>query len=73
MLKVGQANNKNSKYQLWRNDNHPIELYSNEVISQKVDYIHNNPLLEVISAEDCLCSSAKNYYSEEGLLEVHSF
>lgn len=46
MLKAGQTNNKNSKYQLWRNDNHPIELYSNEVISQKVDYIHNNPVLE---------------------------
>jgi REP element-mobilizing transposase RayT len=72
MLKAGQANSKNSKHQLWRNDNHPIELYTNEVISQKVDYIHNNPVLEgiVASAEDYLYSSAKNYCDEEGLLEV---
>jgi len=72
MLKAGQANNKNSKYQLWRNDNHPIELHSNEVMNQKADYIHNNPVEEGIveKAEDYLYSSAKNYAGEEGLLEI---
>jgi len=46
MLKAGVANGKNSKYQLWRKINHPIELYSNEVINHKIDYIHNNPEIE---------------------------
>ena len=75
MLKAGTKNKKNSKYQLWRNDNHPIELYSNEVINQKSDYIHNNPVLEgiVAKAEDYLYSSAKNYCGEEGLLDVEKF
>ena len=29
--------------QFWKHDNHPFFLYSNKVIQQKVDYIHNNP------------------------------
>tara|TARA_R110001592_G_scaffold178589_1_gene419717 strand:- start:1796 stop:2350 length:555 start_codon:yes stop_codon:yes gene_type:complete len=75
MLKAGAVNSKKQTYQLWRNDNHPIELSSNEVINQKTDYIHNNPVLEgvVAKAEDYLYSSAKNYCGEEGLLEVEKF
>jgi hypothetical protein len=30
------------KRQFWQRDNHAIELYSNSIIDQKVDYIHNN-------------------------------
>ena len=37
-------NNQYSEYHLWDYTNHPIELYSNDVINQKVDYIHDNPL-----------------------------
>ena len=75
MLKAGTKNNKNSKYQLWRNDNHPIELYSNEVINQKANYIHQNPVEEgvVERAADYLYSSAKNMAGEEGLLKVEQF
>ncbi len=72
MLKSGAANSKKQTYQLWRNDNHPIELYSNEVINQKVDYIHNNPVEEGIveKAGDYIYSSAKDFEGEEGLLEL---
>lgn len=28
--------------QFWHHDNKPIELWSNEVIQQKIDYKHNN-------------------------------
>lgn len=72
MLKAGTMNTKNSKYQLWRNDNHPIELYSNEVINQKADYIHNNPVEEGIveQATDYLYSSAKDYSGEQGLIKI---
>ncbi len=44
MLKAGANNSKIQTYQLWRNDNHPIELYSQGVIVQKLEYIHNNPV-----------------------------
>ena len=28
--------------QFWKHNNHPFYLYSNEMIQQKVNYIHNN-------------------------------
>ena len=31
-------------YQVWQNDNHPIELFSEDVITQKLDYINLNPV-----------------------------
>jgi putative transposase len=72
MLKAGQANSKKQTLQLWRNDNHPIELYSNAVIDQKVDYIHNNPVESGIvdAPSDYLYSSARNYCGEMGLIDV---
>lgn len=29
-------------YQIWQHDNHPVELFSEEVIAQKMSYIHHN-------------------------------
>lgn len=37
-------NTNNRYYQMWIQDNHPIELVSPKVIWQKVEYIHNNPV-----------------------------
>ena len=49
------------------NDNHPIELYNNEVINQKINYIPNNPVEEgiVIKAEDYLYSSTNDLLAME--------
>lgn len=60
MQKAGQQNSKKQNYQLWRNDNHPIALYSDEVIAQKINYIHRNPVVAgiVIRSEDYVYSSA---------------
>lgn len=57
--------------QFWRHDNKPIELWSNIVIQQKVDYIHNNPVEAglVFRAEDYIYSSAVDYSGEKGLLD----
>ena len=30
--------------QFWKHDNHPFFLYSKEMIAQKVNYIHHNPV-----------------------------
>ena len=56
----------------WRADNKPLELWSNAVIDQKIDYIHQNPVEEgwVFRAEDYVYSSAINYAGEKGLLDV---
>jgi len=59
-------------YRFWRGDNKPIELWSNKVIDEKIDYIHQNPVEEgiVFRAEDYLYSSAADYAGEKGLLDV---
>jgi hypothetical protein len=56
MRRAGKSNSKEQTHPLWRNDNHPIELYTNEVSNQKVNYIHNNPVVEcvVVSPTDYL-------------------
>lgn len=60
-----------TNFQFWRHDNKPIELWSNEVIQQKIDYIHNNPVEEgiVFRPEDYKYSSASDYAGEKGLLD----
>ena len=35
---------KHNENQFWKHDNHPFHLYSNEMIDQKINYIHNNPV-----------------------------
>jgi len=56
----------------WGTDNHPIELWSNSVISQKLDYLHNNPVEEglVFRAEQYVYSSAVDYAGGKGLLDI---
>ena len=67
-------NTNNRHYQMWIQDNHPIELVSPKVIWQRVEYIHNNPVRAkwVESPEDYLYSSARNYAFDNRncLLEV---
>jgi REP element-mobilizing transposase RayT len=65
-------NSSNVKhYQFWQHNNHPIELWSNNVIDEKIDYIHQNPVVEglVFKAEDYMYSSAIDYAGETGLLK----
>ncbi len=49
--------------QFWEHDNHPIVLYSPEVIEQKLFYIHRNPVVAgwVAQADHWLYSSAPDY------------
>ncbi|WP_321345710.1 transposase [uncultured Draconibacterium sp.] len=69
--KAGALASNVSKNQFWRHDNRPIELWSNKVIDEKINYIHQNPVEKgyVARAEDYLYSSAVNYAGEKGLLE----
>jgi putative transposase len=69
---AGQKNINNTFYQFWRQDYHPIELDTNQLMDQKLEYIHNNPVVEGIvdNPEDYLYSSARNYAGRPGLIEV---
>jgi REP element-mobilizing transposase RayT len=56
----------------WRSDNNPVELWSNAVIAQKLNYIHQNPVEEglVFRAEEYVYSSAIDYAGERGMLNI---
>jgi len=67
------AHNKKIKnYTFWQEGNEPKEIHTNEFLSQKLEYIHNNPIKAEIVAnpEDYLYSSALNYAGDLGLIEV---
>lgn len=56
----------------WCRDNRPVELWSNAVIDQKLNYLHQNPVEEgvVFRAEDYVYSSATDYAGQNGLLDI---
>jgi putative transposase len=59
-------NSNNTHYQFWQQHNHAIELNTNEVFDQRLDYIHNDPVHAGIvrypeHPEQYLYSSAGNY------------
>jgi len=70
-LKAGIKTSNVNKYQFWRHNNKPIELWSNKVIDEKISYIHNNPVEEglVFYPEDYVYSSARDYSGNKGILE----
>lgn len=41
---AGQENPLNVYHQFWQNENYPVALFSNAIIQQKIDYIHQNPV-----------------------------
>lgn len=59
-------------YQLWQEGSHAELVYSAEVMREKLDYIHHNPLKRgyVDRAEHWRYSSARNYAGQAGLIEV---
>ena len=71
---AGKKNATTSKYQFWQHHNKPIELWSEKVIKQKIDYIHNNPVMSgfVLNPEDWKYSSARNYHDDNTALKIDS-
>lgn len=63
---------RNNTYQLWEHDIHPIELSSREFTQQRIDYIHQNPVVAglVYRAEDYIYSSASNYAGLDQIIDV---
>ncbi len=70
--RAGKKNATTSKYQFWQHHNKPIELWSEKVIKQKIDYIHNNPLESgfVTNVVDWKYSSARNFQGDNTILEI---
>ncbi|WP_373536650.1 transposase [Microcoleus sp.] len=63
---------KNQKYQLWQEGFHPQAILNEEMLLQKLEYIHNNPVRRGY-VDDPACwrySSYRNYLDRDGLLVV---
>lgn len=72
MTRAGSMNSNNVAFQLWQQDNHPIELITPKMAWQKLNYIHDNPVKSgfVSKPEDFIYSSAGDYFGNRGLVEV---
>jgi len=72
MQRAGRKNSNNNEFQLWQQNNHPIELITPAIMHQKLDYIHDNPVKAGIveRPEDYLYSSARDYYGIKGLIQI---
>ena len=68
----GQRNSNNETYQFWQQDNHPVCLDNPEMIDQRLDYLHRNPVTEGIVEEPeyYLYSSARDYAGGKGFLDI---
>lgn len=72
--KNGKANKRNFRFQFWQHENHPVLLDSKEMLDQRLNYLHENPVRSgfVPMPEHWLYSSAIDYYTstEKGLLDL---
>ncbi|WP_316734873.1 REP-associated tyrosine transposase [Pedobacter aquatilis] len=71
--RAGEKNSNNKIYQFWQQDNHPVELSSNQMMEQKLNYLHENPVNAglVAEAQHYKYSSATDYYEEKnGLIPL---
>ena len=59
-------------YKVWREDNHAICLEKSEWIIQRLNYIHQNPVRQMIvnNVEEYVFSSAINYANGKGLVTI---
>lgn len=70
--RAGKNNASTTRYQFWQHHNKPIELWSEKVIKQKIEYIHNNPLEIgfVTNPVDWKFSSARNFQDDHTVLKI---
>lgn len=63
-----------SEYQVWQEGFHPKMILGNKEFIQKMNYIHNNPVLKELtdSPEKWIYSSYNFYFGDEYILEMNS-
>jgi REP element-mobilizing transposase RayT len=65
---------RESEYQLWQEGSHPEEITTDEMMRQKMEYIHNNPVRRGYIEEPWhwRYSSARIYEGKQGLVNVQT-
>ena len=63
---------KGVNYKLWKDGFHPVELNTNQMIDERLAYVHNNPVAAGITwtPEGYKYSSASNYAGIESLIDI---
>ena len=61
-----------SNHQVWQEGFHPQLISSEEMLRQKIEYVHYNPVRAGLAEkpEDWLYSSARNYLGLPGVLDI---
>jgi putative transposase len=66
-----KRNAHNSEYQFWQQNNHAFYLYSNKLIEQKTNYIHENPVnARIVERPHHYIYSSANKFTELKLSEI---
>ncbi len=79
ILKILQYHKRKHKkdraYQLWQEGSHPQAVTNEDMMFQKIEYIHGNPVKcgYVAKPEHWRYSSALNYTGMDGLLNIQRF
>jgi putative transposase len=65
-------NVRGKNYKVWQDGFHPIEILSTDMVYDKLEYIHQNPVVQRIvdNPKDYVYSSARNYADEIGEMEI---
>jgi putative transposase len=72
-LKWAKARHKTDRtYQMWQEGSHPVQIQGEEMMWQKLEYIHFNPVKRgyVDDPTHWRYSNARNYAGQAGLLKV---
>ena len=70
-----RAHKSDREYQFWQEGVHAEMVFSEEIMLEKLTYIHGNPVKRgyVDRAEHWRYSSARNYDGQEGLIDVDAW
>jgi len=76
LLKYYKLNHKKDRtFQIWQEGSHPQAITNDDMMLQKIEYIHLNPVKRgfVDKPEHWRYTSARNYSDMDGLLEITKF
>lgn len=70
--RAAKKSSSHTKSKFWIPESHPIELHNNYLKDQKLEYIHQNPVLAgfVDEPEHFKFSSARDYAGIRGLVDI---
>ena len=69
---AGKYLNRVKDYKFWQDGNHPVLCGNSEMLDQKLDYIHNNPVKRMLVYEPHHYAfySAIDYAGGKGMLDI---